>query len=257
MSNASYLDIYCIGDTQVKPGVRSALEPIAYDIIKELPDYVIHLGDHWDFPSLSSYDKLKKEFRSRSYIKDIDAGNIAMQEFWRIIEIGRKLRPSWKCKFVFLNGNHEYRRDKAIDHEATEMAGLLEMHEPNLSGWDKVMPFLKPFKLQGIHFVHYIQNEFTGKPITSTRLALAKKSCSFVQGHKQCLEQAEQNTLDGKRIMGLTMGACYFHDEDYKGYQGNSHWRGCCLLRNAHKGCWEIQVKNLKTLDRRYKDRNK
>ena len=29
------------------------------------PDVIIHLGDHWDMPSLSSYDVGKKSFEGR------------------------------------------------------------------------------------------------------------------------------------------------------------------------------------------------
>lgn len=246
MGKAGPLDIYVIGDTQVRPGVKNPLKPVAHDIVKEKPDYVIHLGDHFDFPSLSSYDKGKKSFIKRRYIDDVDAGNESFYEFWSIID-----KAKLKTKFIFLLGNHENRLSRAIEYEPSEFEGLLDLCAPDFSGW-KVIPFLKPYKLNGICFAHYIQNEFTGKPLASAKITLARRSCSFVQGHKQCLDQAEQNTLDGKRIMGLVMGACYFHDEEYKGEQGNNHWRGIAVLRNAYKGCWEVQIKNLKTLDKLY-----
>ena len=248
----SYLDIYVIGDTQVKPGVRHPMVPIAWDIVEVLPDRVVHLGDHHDFPSLCSYDKGKKSFLSRNYIRDVDAGNLAFEEFWSIIEIGKIEHPSWECEFIFHEGNHEERRHKAIEYGPTEMDGILELIAPDYTGWDLVMPFLKPHRINDIMFSHYIQNEFSDKPICSTKMVLSKRHCSFVQGHKQVLEQEEQTTLDGRRIMGLTMGACYFHDEEYKGPQGNSHFRGTAVLRNAYRGCWEIEIKNLRTLGKRY-----
>jgi len=52
--------IYIIPDTQVKPDVENPLIAVAHHICDLKPHYVIHLGDHWDFPSLSKYDKGKK-----------------------------------------------------------------------------------------------------------------------------------------------------------------------------------------------------
>jgi hypothetical protein len=38
------------------------------------PDRIIHIGDHWDMPSLSSFDVGKKAFEGRTYASDIQAG---------------------------------------------------------------------------------------------------------------------------------------------------------------------------------------
>lgn len=244
------LDIYVIGDTQVKPRVRNPLICIAHDIVASRPDVVVHLGDHWDLPSLSSYDKGRKSFHSRKYINDIDAGNLAMEEFWKILK--PKFTKKWKPKFIILKGNHEERINRAIEYGPSEFEGLLELVSPDYTNWDEVVPFLKPHSINGIHFVHYVANEFSGKPLASAHAALMKKHCSVVQGHKQTLDQAEHITLDGRRIMSLIIGASYFHNEEYKGPQGNHHFRGIAILHNAHRGCWEIEIKNLVTLGRRY-----
>ena len=46
-----------IPDTQIKPGVpTNFLAWIGQYIVEKRPDVVVHLGDHWDMPSLSSYD---------------------------------------------------------------------------------------------------------------------------------------------------------------------------------------------------------
>lgn len=250
---ASQKNIYVIGDTQVKPKVPNPLIPVAWDIIETRPDYVIHLGDHFDMPSLSQYDKGKVTFYSRRYVDDINAGNQAFAEFWDIITIGKEEYPEWKCKFIFLKGNHEDRIRKAMETASTEYQGLLDLHQPNYEGWDEVLPFLKPKKINGVHFVHYVSNDFTGRAISTASAALTRKGSSFVAGHKQVLDYAERTNLSGKRIMGLIMGACYFHNEDYKGEQGNSHFRGVAYLRNVCQGEWEMEVRNLKTLAERCK----
>lgn len=245
--------VYTIGDTQVKPFVRNALVAVAFDIVETKPDYVVHLGDHFDMPSLSAYDKGKVSFHSRRYIDDINAGNQGLYEFWSIISMGRDLDPSWKCKFIMLRGNHENRINKALENGPSEFQGLLDMCQPDYTGWDIVMPFLKPYHLNGVSFIHYLPNEFTGRAISTASAGLKKKHASFVCGHKQTLDYAEEQSIGGKRIMGLIMGACYYHDEEYKGFTGNGHFRGVAILRNMFEGEWEMEVRNLSSLDRKYK----
>mgnify|MGYP000057652221 CR=1 FL=1 len=72
--------ILCIGDTQVKPGIDLGyLDRVGKYLVEKEPDIVVHLGDHWDLPSLSSYDVGKKSFEGRRYVEDIKAGNEGMQ----------------------------------------------------------------------------------------------------------------------------------------------------------------------------------
>lgn len=48
---------FVIPDTQVKKGVPiDHMAWIGAAIRDYKPDVVVHLGDHWDFPSLSRYD---------------------------------------------------------------------------------------------------------------------------------------------------------------------------------------------------------
>ena len=50
-----------IPDTQVKPGVNTDhLEWAGHYAVKMKPDVIVHIGDHWDMPSLSSYDKKRQ-----------------------------------------------------------------------------------------------------------------------------------------------------------------------------------------------------
>ena len=62
---------FIIPDTQCTPDMDdSYFTAIGNAIVDLQPTSVIHLGDHWDFPSLSSYDKGKKSFAGRSYLAD-------------------------------------------------------------------------------------------------------------------------------------------------------------------------------------------
>src|SRR5574337_871353 len=75
-----------IPDTQVKPGVP--LEHLAWAgeyAAQKRPDRIIHIGDHWDMSSLSSYDVGRKAFEGRTYKADIEAGNEGMAMFMKPI----------------------------------------------------------------------------------------------------------------------------------------------------------------------------
>ena len=68
-----------IPDTQIKPGVPlEHLSWIGRYIVKRKPDVIVHLGDHYDFPSLSYYDRGKLSFEGRRYKADIRAGHEAL-----------------------------------------------------------------------------------------------------------------------------------------------------------------------------------
>jgi hypothetical protein len=73
-----------IGDTQVKVGVPTDnLRWIGQYVVDQFAGQdvvLVHVGDHWDMPSLSSYDRGKKEMEGRRYVTDIHVGNYAWDE---------------------------------------------------------------------------------------------------------------------------------------------------------------------------------
>ena len=119
---------YVIPDTQVKDGVVNSLVPVARHICHIRPNLLIHLGDHWDMPSLSQYDKGKKSHRSRTYHTDVTAGNRAMEQFWRIIHTNW---PTFhhECRAVILEGNHEERIRRAKEYGPDELVSLLDLYK--------------------------------------------------------------------------------------------------------------------------------
>src|SRR6185503_3149216 len=104
-----------VPDTQAKPGVSLNHMKWAGDYFAEKkPDVLVHVGDHWDMPSLSHYDKGTMAAEGRAYEDDIKAGNLAMDLFMAPIRAEqsrqkrRGIRP-WKPRMVFTIGNHEQR----------------------------------------------------------------------------------------------------------------------------------------------------
>ena len=245
--------IYVIPDTQAKTGVYNPLEPVAYHISKIKPTYIVHLGDHWDMPSLSQYDKGKKSHRVKTYLKDIEAGNEAMKSFFSILD------RSWPehvnvCRKYILTGNHEHRIARAKEYGPDELVGLMDLHKPDYTGWDEVYPFLEILKLEGINFCHYFQNNGSASAISTARQLILKQHESCIAGHKQGFDYAEQLQGKDKRIQSMIIGSCYYHDEEYKTHT-NHHWRGSVVLHDVHDGMYDFSRHSLTSLDQQFFDK--
>lgn len=243
-----------IPDTQAKPGVPTKhLEWIGWYIQESFSDReevtVVHLGDHWDMPSLSSYDKGRKAMEGRRYVADIDAGNKAFQLLDRAIGDG-------DFRKVFLLGNHEDRITRAAESDA-QLEGILSLDQLNATelGWE-VYPFLKPVFIDGVGYAHYWQNNMTGKPLGGMALTRLKTlGHSFTMGHQQTYDIAVR-FVNGKKQRALIAGACYLHNEDYKGFQGNAHWRGIVVCNEVKDGAYDLMEVSLDYLCRRYEGKS-
>ena len=137
-----------IPDTQCKPGYATEhLEWVGKYAAEKKPEVIVHLGDHWDMPSLSVYDVGKKAFEGRTYQSDITAGNLAMNRLMKPIvneinRLKRNRKKTWNPKLVFLIGNHEQRIERAIESDR-KLEGLVGYNDFNLKqyGWE-VQDFL-------------------------------------------------------------------------------------------------------------------
>ena len=236
--------ICVIGDTQVKPGLNlDYLEHVGRYIADKRPDIIVQIGDWWDMPSLSSYDRGKASFEGRRVKEDIEAGHEGMR---RMMEPIKKLQQSqryfkkkvYSPRMVFTCGNHDERLDRAA-RDNPELVGFIGVKELNIEqyGWE-VHEFLKPVNIEGINFVHYLANPMTGRPYSGSAAGMLKTvGASFVMGHKQVLDVAIRTTLEGKNQIGIISGSYYEHHEDYKGWQGgNAHFRGITMLYEAKDG---------------------
>jgi hypothetical protein len=240
------MNIYVIPDTQVKPGVKNPLIAIAHHIAELKPQYIIHMGDHWDFPSLSLYDKGKKSHRVRNYLDDVRSGNQAMKEFFDILK-AKWPRHKSKCKKILLRGNHEERRNKAIEYGPDELVTLIEEFPMYDVGWDRIIPFLKEVNVGGVQFCHYFQQNNSHRPISSARALNTKRHTSCIAAHQQGFDYHEDITGGGKIIQSMIIGSCYYHNETYKTHT-NHHFRGSVLLKNVKSGMYDFERFSLKHL---------
>ena len=232
------LKIAVVADTQCKPGIDlSYMRAIGNYLADKKPDVIVHIGDAIDFPSLSSYDKGKLSFEGRRLKEDIQAGIDGLYAMLDPVYKTISDDPAYSPRLVFCIGNHEDRFDR-LARDMPELEGFVGIETLGLEkmGWE-VYPYLKPCVIEGINFVHYLANPFTGKPYGGSALSQLKNvGASFVVGHKQVLDVAMLPTLDGKMRIGLVNGACYDFDEGYKGYQNNNHFRGLTMLHEVKEG---------------------
>lgn len=257
------LRVLVVPDTQAKPGVDlSYMSWIGEYIVSKRPDVIVHLGDAFDFPSLSSYDKGKLSFEGRRLREDIAVGKESLERLLlplRQLQQRQKFfkKKVYQPRMVFCLGNHCERLAR-VAQTASEFEGFIGYELLGLEdmGWE-VHDFLKPVEIQGINFVHYLANPFTGRPFSGSAMNQLKNvGKSFVVGHKQTLDVAIRPTLDGSMQIGIVCGACYPFPESYKGHQGNHHFRGLILLNDAHDGYADACFVSLSFLERKFGDKN-
>jgi hypothetical protein len=254
------MKIMVVPDTQVKPGSDlSHLTWAGQYAVDKKPDVIVHLGDHFDMPSLSSYDVGKKSFEGRRYTDDIAAGIDGMVNFLAPIKIEQNRRivnkkKQWNPRMIYCMGNHEERINKAINSDR-KLEGLISFKDLMLEdfGWE-VYPFLQPVNVGGVMFAHYFCSGVLGRPVSSARLMLTKKHQSCIMGHVQDRDIAFAQRADGKRMTGLFAGIFYQHDEEYLNYQTNQSWRGIWMLHEVDDGSFDELPVSIEFLRKRYGD---
>lgn len=250
-----------IPDTQCKPDVdMTYLDVLGEYIVDKQPEVIIHIGDHADMPSLSSYDKGKRSAEGKRVQLDIEASIEGMN---RLLEPLKELQDSqmkeygeilYKPKMVLTLGNHEQRIERHVDANP-ELHGFLSYDSLKYKemGWE-VYDFLKPVIINGVSYVHFMANPMTSKPYGGTSLNVLKNvGESFCMGHKQTLDIATRFLpSSGRQQWAIIAGAYYSHDESYKGHQGNHHWRGIVVQHNVKDGSFNPMFVSLDYLMGRY-----
>ena len=250
-----------IPDTQCKPNIdMTYLEVLGKYIVDKRPEVIVHIGDHADMPSLSSYDKGKRSAEGKRVKNDIESSIEGMNKLLKpLYQLQRKqLKDNgeilYKPKMVMTLGNHEQRIMRHVDANP-ELHGFLSYDSLRYEdmGWE-VYDFLKPATINGVSYVHYMANPMSGKPYGGAALNVLKNvGESFCMGHKQTLDVATRFLpASGTQQWAIIAGAYYEHDEDYKGHQGNHHWRGIVVKHNVKNGSFNPMFVSLQYLKQRY-----
>lgn len=249
-----------IFDTQVRPGISlEYLRWIGEYIVRKKPDVIVMIGDHADMESLSSYDKGKRSAEGKRVHEDITAAIEGMRELlkpmWALQSQQQDSgEPIYQPRMVLTEGNHEFRINRHVDANP-ELHGFLSMDDLKYKemGWE-VIPFLTPVEIDGVHYCHYFPNVMTGKPLGGTAAnMLTKIGTSFTMGHRQLVDMAVRTLqTTGQQQWGVICGSSYVHNEDYKGVQGNKHWRGIMVCHNVQDGGYDPLLISMDWLQREY-----
>lgn len=249
---------FIIPDTQVKPGVPTEhLRWCAQAIVDYKPDVVVHLGDHWDMPSLSGHERPGSKYAEGArFLDDIDAGNVGFDLIARPVKneedkLIRNHEKRWIPRKVYLFGNHDIRVDRAVSNEP-KYEGVMTRAAMNTHGWER-REFLDIVEIDGINYSHYFSQTHSGKAIGgSIDNRLNKIGSTFVQGHQQGFLYGTRQYPGKRRRHGLVAGSFYQHGEHYRDLQCQDEWRGVVVLNEVKDGDYCIMPLTLEYLRRKY-----
>ena len=247
------LKIALLTDTQVMPGVR--LDHLGWYgtyVAEKKPDVIICMGDFGDFPSLSNFGRDQRDFHPHRWANDLASFHQGMQLFLGPIHAAMEADPTWKPRFIFLNGNHESHIERITQQypflEGTISAADLCLEE---YGWE-VYPFLQPVEVGGVAFCHYFPSGVMGRPISSAAEILRKLHMSAFAGHQQGREIAYGRRADGRNLTAIISGSFYQHKYKFLSPFTNAHWRGTFFLHQVKDGQFDEMALSLDYLARRY-----
>ena len=258
MSPSSARRHLIIPDTHVRPGSPLwTMNAAANAILEYRPDVVVHLGDHWDMPSLNRHSAPgSADLEGRRISDDVAAGNTAMRTLMNPIisevnKIVSQKKKQWHPRMVYLKGNHDDHADRAArDNPALE--GVVGSHLFQLDGWE-VHQFLEIAEIDGIAYSHYFQGTHSAHPIGGTITnRLAKIGRSFIQGHQQGFLYGTQQYPGSVRRHGLVAGSYYDQTEAYRGPQGEDEWRGIIVLNEVRNGDYCIMPLTMQYLREKF-----
>lgn len=240
-----------IPDTQVRDGVPiEHVRWAAQYALDNKPDVIVFGHDWWDYPSLNTWESEYADFRTRDAIVDTCAGLHAFDLFLSTLRTDRTYTPF----LLFCEGNHDERHMRLFRSDWRLRRGVPgPKHFVKKAGGIVWSPLSEITCVDGIHYSHYFVAPLTGKPLGGTALnKLTRLKFSFTMGHQQVKESAEQHLANGRVIRGLVAGAFYQHAEEYKGPQGNFHWRGIIYKHEVREGNYDLLEVSMDYLRRRY-----
>lgn len=225
-------------------------------LIKEVkPDVVINLGDQWDMPSLSGYDKGKKSFVGRTYRADLDAGLEFSDRLWGPVRKAKKKLP----RRVFIEGNHEERIRRAVN-SSPELEGIVSFKDLDLTrDYQDIVEYNGQtpgiIEIDGINYSHYFVSGVMGRPIGGEHPAyslLTKEFTSCTCGHIHTTDFSTRTLPDGRRLMGMVAGVFQDYDSDWAGEVNKLWWRGVIIKRNVENGCYDPEWVSLDKMRKEY-----
>lgn len=224
-------------------------------ILDVRPDVVINIGDMWDFPSLSSYDRGKSSFHGRNYKKDLEAGLDFDRRLWAPIREAKRRHP-FK---VFIEGNHENRLKRMLDIQP-ELDGAVSFEDLNLKrNYDEIVEYTGSntpgtIDIDGVLYSHYVISGVSGRAISSIHLGynlLQKRHQSVTVGHNHTFSYDVQNT-GSRNLHGLCCGTLQTYVPDWAGEVAHLWRLGVVLKHDVKDGDYDLEWISIDRLKKEY-----
>lgn len=224
-------------------------------IVDLRPDVLINMGDMFDFPSLSGYDKGKASFHGRRYKDDVNAGLDFDTRMFAPIRQAKKRRPF----SVFLEGNHEERIRRLLE-VSPELEGAVSFDDLNLkTNYNKVIRYQGTtpgsITINGVTYCHYAVSGVMGRPISGEHTGyslITKKHQSVTVGHLHMFDYSVRTAADGHKIHGLVCGVFQDYDSDWAGVINKLWARGVVIKREVNNGQYDLEWVSIERLKKEY-----
>lgn len=247
-----------IPDLQIKPGVPQDHIPwIAAYIVEKKPDVIGQIGDWNDNHSLNGHaEKGSLPLEGARYVDDLAAShhsfdllNGPIQD--EIARLKASHRKRWDPRLIYQKGNHEVRADRVANNDPKYL-GVLSSDDFKTPGWERY-EFLQVVDVDGILTCHYFKMQNSNNPIGGTPdNRLNKIGQSHFGGHTPGMLYGNRVYPNGMTRHSVTAGSAYLHQEDYRGSQCNTHFRGLICFNDVRDGDFDIMPVSLKFLCRKY-----
>jgi hypothetical protein len=222
------------------------------------PEVVVNLGDAADMASMAAYDRGKASFYARSYEKDIESHLDFQDRMWYPIRKSKRKQP-YK---VVLEGNHEFRIKRALEHQPELSGGRFGLSFSNLdfdSYYHDVVEYNGQTPgittIDGVSYAHYFVSGVMGRAIGGEHHAyslITKNFTSCVCGHSHTADWSIRTDTHGNKIMGLVAGVYQDYNSPWAGHVNDLWYRGLVILRNVEDGVFSPQFISVDDLRREY-----
>lgn len=245
-----------IPDVHCRPEQTNERADLLARLITDVsPDVVINMGDQSDFPSLSSYERGQRAFVGRTYAADVNSHLEFQARLWDPVKARKKKMP----RRVFLEGNHEYRIERALDL-SPELTNTISFDDLQIKEYynDIVRYEGKTpgqIEVDGVTYAHYFVAGVSGRPLSGEHHAyqlLAKQHASCTAAHSHLADYATRTVANGRKIHGLVAGCFLDYSLDWAGETNKLWWKGVVLKHNVEDGNYDPEFISLARLQKEY-----
>lgn len=232
------------------------LGSLIYDV---RPDYVVDLGDGADMRSLNSYDtRYPQSIVTQSYERDVQSYLDSQERLRHRFKKNKRKMPDW----YGLQGNHEYRIDRAITHDPRLEGSTygISLKHLELDRWFQEYVYYDNgapgfLQLDGILYSHFIASGNYGRALEGKHHAMSlldTLSCSVTVGHSHKFHYAVKAEARPRKTQGLVAGCFKGKEESWAG-QANGHWtQGVAIKRYVEDGNYDLQWVSMRALEEEY-----